>query len=297
MIKKLELDGFELAYTSEGEGSDVLLLHGFPSNLFFWNDIKKELIKNFRVTVVEQRGYPFSEIQNSKFSDYNIENLSIDIEKLIINLNLSEKLIIVGHDWGSIVAWAVASRGNVNISKLVSICGGTEFPSSDVYKKLSFKKGAHYITSFQQPEYSNNILKQNLDLFFRSAYRMTPKINRNNIDLSLENLFNSYNDVSKVHNVDFKSLVNHFKEGLDKPISWYRNIDYNIELSSKWRKKIDTDVTFLFGENDAAVKLNKKMLERLYASGNNIEVKEISNADHWLPLTHKESIIDEFSNT
>ena len=35
-----------LTYTIEGEGSDVLLLHGFPSNMYFWDEIKKELIKN-----------------------------------------------------------------------------------------------------------------------------------------------------------------------------------------------------------------------------------------------------------
>ena len=48
----------KLTHTIEGEGSDVLLLHGFPSNMFFWNNIKNDLLSNYRVTVVEQRGYP-----------------------------------------------------------------------------------------------------------------------------------------------------------------------------------------------------------------------------------------------
>ena len=62
-----------LTYTIEGEGSDVLLLHGFPSNMYFWDEIKKELIKNNkRVTVPEQRGYPLSEIKDSLVSDFNI---------------------------------------------------------------------------------------------------------------------------------------------------------------------------------------------------------------------------------
>lgn len=75
MIKELQLDGFKLSYTSEGEGSDVLLLHGFPSNMFFWNNIKKDLLTNFRVTVVEQRGYPLSMIENVNVTDFNIEFL------------------------------------------------------------------------------------------------------------------------------------------------------------------------------------------------------------------------------
>ncbi len=293
MINKFQLDDFELSYTSEGEGRDVLLLHGFPSNMFFWDDIRNDLRDKFRVTVVEQRGYPLSSIENSIVSDFNIENLSIDIENLINNLNLSNNLTLVGHDWGSIVAWSIACRGNVEIKKLVSICGGTEFPSSDVYDNLNFNKGNHYITSFQNPEKANKILLENLDLFFRSAYRVSPKIDYQLIDLSLNNLFTTNNLDTKIHNIDIDSLVKHFQNGLKQSISWYSNIDYNLVLSNKWRRVHDIETTFLFGENDAAVKLNDKMIKRLNSSGTNVSVKEVKNADHWLPLTHKESVIRE----
>ena len=293
MINKLQLDDFELAYSTEGEGRDVLFLHGFPSNMYFWNDIKNQLKDKLRVTVVEQRGYPLSSIDDSIVSDFNIENLSLDIEKLINELQLTNDLIIVGHDWGSIVAWAIASRGNVKIEKLVLICGGTEFPSTSVYDNLVFDKGKHYISSFQNPEQANELLSQNLDLFFRSAYRVTPKIDNDLLDLSLKNLFTTHNDDNKIHNIDIKSLVNHFYSGLKQSISWYSNIDFNLELSNQWRRDLDIEVTFLFGKNDAAVKLNEKMIKRLKLSGTNVVVKEVNNADHWLPLTHKESVISE----
>lgn len=293
MINKLQLDDFELSYSTEGEGRDVLFLHGFPSNMYFWNDIKNQLKDKLRVTVVEQRGYPLSSIEDSIVSDFNIENLSLDIEKLINKLQLTNDLIIVGHDWGSIVAWAVASRGNVKIKKLVLICGGTEFPSTSVYDNLVFNKGEHYISSFQNPEQANELLSQNLDLFFRSAYRVTPKIDNDLLDLSLKNLFTTHNDDNKIHNIDIKSLVNHFYSGLKQSISWYSNIDFNLELSNQWRRDLDIEVTFLFGKNDAAVKLNEKMIKRLKLSGTNVAVKEVNNADHWLPLTHKESVISE----
>jgi pimeloyl-ACP methyl ester carboxylesterase len=293
MISKLQLDDFELSYSTEGEGRDVLFLHGFPSNMYFWNDIKNQLKDKLRVTVVEQRGYPLSLIEDSIVSDFNIENLSLDIEKLINKLQLTNDLIIVGHDWGSIVAWAVASRGNVKIEKLLLICGGTEFPSTSVYDNLVFDKSEHYISSFQNPEQANKLLSQNLDLFFRSAYRVTPKIHYDLLDLSLKSLFTTYNDDNKIHNIDIKSLVNHFYSGFKQSISWYSNIDFNLELSNQWRRDLDIEVTFLFGKNDAAVKLNEKMIKRLKLTGTNVVVKEVNNADHWLPLTHKESVISE----
>ena len=293
MINKLQLDDFELSYITEGEGRDVLFLHGFPSNMYFWNDIKNELKDKLRVTVVEQRGYPLSSIEDSIVSDFNIENLSLDIEKLINKIQLTNKLVIVGHDWGSIVAWAVACRGQVEIEKLVLICGGTEFPSTSVYDNLVFETGQHYISSFQNFEEADKLLTKNLDLFFRSAYRVTPKINYGLLDLSLKSLFTTHNYSSKIHNIDIDSLVNHFQNGLKQSISWYSNIDLNLEISKQWRRAIDTDVTFMFGENDAAVKLNDKMINRLKISGSNVTVKEVKNADHWLPLTHKESVISE----
>ena len=293
MINKLQLDDFELSYTIKGEGRDVLLLHGFPSNMYFWNDIKNYLEKFCRVTVVEQRGYPLSSIKNATVSDFNIENLSLDIEKLIKTLELNNNLIIVGHDWGSIVAWSIACRNNVEIEKLVSICGGTEFPSTTIYNNLIFDKGQHYISSFQNPKKVNKLLSKNLDLFFRSAYRISPKIDYALLDLSLNSLFATHNSGSKIHNIDIESLINHFHHGMKQPISWYSNIDFNLELSSQWRRELDIKTIFLFGENDAAIKLNNKMIDRLKASGTDITVKEIKNADHWLPLTHKESVISE----
>ncbi len=293
MIKHIDIGKVKLAYTSEGEGSDVLLLHGFPSNIFFWNDIKNELIKSFRVTVVEQRGYPLSSIKNAQTTDFNIENLTIDIETLIEKLNLTNNLIVVGHDWGTIVAWSLVSRGKVKVSKLISICGGTEFPPSKVYKNLNYEHGLHYISSFQNPKRSNDLISNNLNLFFRSAYRITPKLTHKEIDLSMENLFIAKKNNLNVHKVEIESLVKHFYGGLEQAIAWYSNIDLNIDLSAMWRRYIETPVVFLFGENDAAVQLNKKMIQRLKLSGKNIKVKEVKNADHWLPITHKERVLDE----
>ena len=187
-MKQLELADFSLTYSTEGEGSDILLLHGFPSNIFFWNSLKAKLINNYRVTTVEQRGYPLSSLKYPKKEMFTIDNLCRDIEKLIDTEGLNRNLIIVGHDWGSIVAWAVASRAEVKITKLVSICGGTEFPQSSVYDNLNFKNGVHYISTFQNAEMSSSLIENNLDMFFRSAYRVTPS-NVEEIDLSLKTLF------------------------------------------------------------------------------------------------------------
>jgi len=294
-MEKINLNNISLSYETKGQGSDVLLLHGFPSSMYMWNKIKKELIENgYRVTIVEQRGYPLSRLDNFDVLSFNIEELSKDIEELIVKLNLDQNLTIVGHDWGSIVAWAVTSRENININKVVSICGGTEFPLSAVYSNLTYKEKPHYISSFQNVRESANIIDNNLESFFRSAYRRNNQIGEN-VDLSLENVFINYISESCVMNEnEIIDLIQHFDESsLDQPIAWYANIDLNSELSSTWRKKVNTPVHFIFGEVDAAVKLNDKMRERLMSSGTNVKITEIPGAGHWLPITHRESVLKE----
>ena len=290
-MKQLEFDDFSLTYSTEGEGSDILLLHGFPSNIFFWNSLKAKLINNYRVTTVEQRGYPLSSLQYPKKEMFTIDNLCRDIEKLIDTEGLNRNLIIVGHDWGSIVAWAVASRAEVKITKLVSICGGTEFPQSRVYDNLNFKNGVHYISTFQNAAMSSSLIENNLDMFFRSAYRVTPS-NVEEIDLSLKTLFMNTKESTFTHDINIDSLTEHFREGLIQQIYWYANIDINQQISSKWRRRLNIPVDFLFGANDVAVQLNPKMRDRLSHSGELINIMEVSNADHWLPLTHEESVIE-----
>ena len=294
-MEKINLNNISLSYETKGQGSDVLLLHGFPSSMYMWNEIKKELIENgYRVTIVEQRGYPLSRLKIFDVLSFNIEELSKDIEELIIKLNLNQNLTIVGHDWGSIVAWAVTSRENININKVVSICGGTEFPLSAVYSNLTYKEKPHYISSFQNVKESANIIDNNLESFFRSAYRRNNQIGEN-VDLSLENVFINYISESCVMNEnEIIDLIQHFDESsLDQPIAWYANIDLNSELSSTWRKEVNTPVHFIFGEVDAAVKLNDKMRERLMSSGTNVKITEIPGAGHWLPITHRESVLKE----
>ena len=294
-MEKINLNNISLSYETMGQGSDVLLLHGFPSNMYMWNEIKNKLVETgYRVTIVEQRGYPLSRLENFDVHSFNIEELSKDIEELIIRLKLDQNLTIVGHDWGSIVAWAVLSREKINISKLISICGGTEFPTTSVYNALTYKEKNHYISSFQNVKESADIIDNNLESFFRSAYRMNNQIGEN-VDLSLDNVFINYTSESCVLSEnEIVNLIKHFDVfSLDEPIAWYANIDLNSELSSAWRKIVTTPVHFIFGEVDAAVKLNDKMRERLMSSGTNVKITEIPGAGHWLPITHRESVLKE----
>ena len=105
---------------------------------------------------------------------------------------------------------------------------------------------------------------------------------------------NDFSENSVMKENQIVNLILHLdKFSLEQPIAWYANIDLNTELSTAWRKVVTTPIHFVFGEVDAAVKLNDKMRKRLMSSGTNVKITEILGAGHWLPITHRESDLKE----
>ena len=295
MIKRFKNGSYDIAYISQGKGRDILFLHGFPSNMYMWDEITGVLShQDYRTTVIEQRGYPLSSSREMRPNDFTIDKLSEDVEILIKNLDLSNKLTIVGHDWGTVVAWALVKRNRVHVEKLLSICGGTLFPSSKVYDSLNYIDGNHYITSFQNPEKAAILMNENIRNSILGAYRTKNK--ETNASLSINSLFNDINhDQYALTDKQIENITSHYKaNGFYGPIAWYANLDENIEISKKWiNNKVSQEITFMFGEKDLAVMLNEKMIERLTSEADLVKIKEIAGAGHWLPYTHKESVLNE----
>src|SRR6185503_13336951 len=55
-----DIDGVRLHYQEKGEGTPLILLHGFTSSIYSWRDVFEPLSRNFRVIAVDLKGYGFS---------------------------------------------------------------------------------------------------------------------------------------------------------------------------------------------------------------------------------------------
>ena len=104
-----ERDSIRLHAVAAGpqDGPVVLLLHGFPE---FWYSWRKQIgplaAAGFRVIVPDQRGYNLSS-KPPVVEAYQLENLVSDIVGVVDQLG-QERVYLVGHDWGAVVAWGVA---------------------------------------------------------------------------------------------------------------------------------------------------------------------------------------------
>ena len=118
--KYIKTNGIKLHVVQQGpqEGQLVILLHGFPEFWYGWSKQMSELAnQGFRVWVPDQRGYNLSD-KPKKVSDYRIDHLTADIAGLI-KASGKEKVILIGHDWGGIVAWRVAREYPELLHKLI----------------------------------------------------------------------------------------------------------------------------------------------------------------------------------
>jgi epoxide hydrolase 4 len=99
------------------DGPVVLLLHGFPE---FWYGWRKQINPladaGFRVIVPDQRGYNTSDKPRG-VGRYRVRELVADVIAIVEQLE-RRAVYLVGHDWGAIVAWALAAWHPEKVTRL-----------------------------------------------------------------------------------------------------------------------------------------------------------------------------------
>src|SRR4051794_36041340 len=90
------------------DGELVLLLHGFPQSAEAWTEVGGRIgAKGFHVVAPNQRGYSEG-ARPSHASAYQLDELVADALAMIDELG-ADRAHVVGHDWGGVVAWALAA--------------------------------------------------------------------------------------------------------------------------------------------------------------------------------------------
>jgi pimeloyl-ACP methyl ester carboxylesterase len=98
--------GVKIHYASLGQGPLVVMIHGFPDFWYTWRHQMAALADRYQVVAIDQRGYNLSD-KPKGVENYDMRLLVADVAAVIKSLG-KDKAIIVGHDWGGIVAWNFA---------------------------------------------------------------------------------------------------------------------------------------------------------------------------------------------
>ena len=87
------------------DGPLVVFLHGFPSSPALVGATSCPRSAGYRAVAPDMRGYGDTDLQGP----YDVGTLVRDVTGLVQALG-RERTVVVGHDWGGAVAWAVAAR-------------------------------------------------------------------------------------------------------------------------------------------------------------------------------------------
>jgi epoxide hydrolase 4 len=95
--------------TGPQEGPVVILLHGFPEFWYGWhNHIAPLADAGFGVIAPDQRGYNTTS-KPAGIPAHKVSQLTSDVIAIVDQLG-KDRVHVVGHDWGALIAWSMAMQ-------------------------------------------------------------------------------------------------------------------------------------------------------------------------------------------
>src|SRR5688500_19682808 len=114
--RTISANGIGLHVAEAGEGPLVLLLHGFPQFWWTWRaQLTSLAAAGFHVVAPDLRGYGASD---KPPRGYDLPTLSADVAALVRALG-EQDAVVVGHDWGGLLAWPTAALHPRTVRRLV----------------------------------------------------------------------------------------------------------------------------------------------------------------------------------
>ena len=265
--RTIEANHIKLHIAEAGDGPLVVLCHGFPECWYSWrHQIPALADAGFRVVVPDQRGYGTSDAPE-EVAAYTILHLTGDIVALVKALG-EDRAVVVGHDWGSPVAWALAQmrpdvfRAVASLS--VPFTGRTPWPPIHGMRQY-FGDRFFYQIYFQTPGVAEHELQHDIRVTMRKMlYGASGAIERSGGSFGvegappasaymLEGLPDPGDDLPPwLTAEDVDTYVQAFtKSGFRGGLNWYRNIDYNWVLTAPFDgMKVEQPALFVTGDRD-----------------------------------------------
>ncbi|MEU4333734.1 alpha/beta fold hydrolase [Micromonospora lupini] len=149
---------FEVRTGGPSDGVPVLLLHGFPQHSGEWDEVVPALhAAGLRTYALDQRGYSPG-ARPEAVAAYRIPELVADVVAVLDALGV-DAVHLVGHDWGAIVAWAVAAAHPERVRTLTAV--SVPHPAAMAHAlgtDTEQKARSSYIALFRKPGKAEKVL-------------------------------------------------------------------------------------------------------------------------------------------
>ncbi|MCA9435969.1 MAG: alpha/beta hydrolase [Candidatus Omnitrophica bacterium] len=154
-------NGVKIHYVTKGKGPLIVLIHGFPEFWYSWRNQIDPLAEHFKVVAIDMRGYNKSD-QPEGAENYKMRFLVEDVGAVIHHFQ-EEKAIVVGHDWGGMVAWSFAMFHPEMTEKLIIL--NLPHPkgfSRELATNSEQQKNSQYARDLQKPGAASSLTPERL---------------------------------------------------------------------------------------------------------------------------------------
>ncbi len=266
-----KVNGITLHCAVQGSGPVMILLHGFPEFWYGWRHQIPVLSERFKVIAPDMRGYNLSD-KPAGVENYKIRNMVEDIRELIISQS-REKVVLAGHDWGGVAAWALALRYPELLEKLIIL----NAPHPDIMER----------------EIRNNPKQRSASSYtlLLSSEDGEEKVSKDNFRFLRKAVFEGCLDPSGFDAEDREAYIKAWSQpgALTAMLNYYRAAAV---LDNEGRKKssdsggtreknvVKVPSMVIWGEQDQALTLS--LLDGLEEYVEDLSVRRIPEATHWV---------------
>lgn len=279
-----------MAVHEYGQGKPIVLLHGFPELAYSWrHQLPALAAAGYRAIAPDQRGYGASS-KPEGVSNYSIQKLTGDVVRLLDALDI-EQAVIVGHDWGALLAWQLALLAPDRMSGLVTL--NIPFfarPPVDPIAYMRHELGEDfYIVNFQDSDLADRTCEKDPGRVFDVMMRRD-QITRAEFD-ALPRAMRQYSLVAALARSEMRGepLLTPFERqvfvdafaagGFTAPINWYRNWTHNWETTAGVDQTVRVPTLFIGADNDVIISLHQ--IEAMKSHVEDLEIRMLENCGHW----------------
>ncbi len=119
-----QISNFKYHYVDEGQGVPVLMVHGNPSWSYYYRHLVNQLKGSYRTVAIDHLGCGLSDKPSEKEYSFTLEQRVNDLENFVSQMNFSQPITLVLHDWGGMIGMALATRIPDQIGKIVLLNTG-----------------------------------------------------------------------------------------------------------------------------------------------------------------------------
>lgn len=295
-FKLLDTNGVRLRTVVEGEGPLVILLHGFPQCWYLWRHQIDPLVNaGYQVAVPDQRGYGGSSCPTA-VADYNIRALCADVAGIASALD-REEFILIGHDWGCLVAWNTALLHAKRCKAVMGMSVPIWRPAPEVLNPPGLDDRFWYIRYFQDVGLAEAELERNLEhslltLYYSLSADAPPasfirQLEHPRASGLLETLATPKQLPDWLTREDLAYYVEQFRpSGFRGPLNWYRNLPTNNGITPELEgQRFTQPAAFVAGAKDDVLLFDPGWRETFPAAFDDMRfIETVEEAGHWLQM-------------